>query len=131
MKMKKDMLFLCIERVFELISGCRNLEIIFVDCRSNTRILGEVCNIEKIGEHLKKKRGLNLCYNCIRLGHIAKEPEVGPIFLCCKVIGHEVEDCPRIIDKVEGRDIRQENYEKSQETKGILESHKEKRSKEF
>jgi hypothetical protein len=79
----------------------------------------------------KRKRGLTLCYNCRRSGHLAKEcPEVGPICLCCKVVGHKVEDCPRIIAKVEGRDIRQENYEKSQETKGMLESHKEKRSEE-
>jgi hypothetical protein len=64
-------------------------------------------------------------------GHIDKEcPGVGPICLCFKVVGHEVEDCPRIIDKVEGRDIRQENFEKSQETKSMLEAHKEKRSEE-
>jgi hypothetical protein len=55
MEMKKDMLFLCIERFFELISGCRNLERIFVDCRSSTMILGEVRNTEKIGEHLREK----------------------------------------------------------------------------
>jgi hypothetical protein len=73
-----------------------------------------------------------LCYNCRRLGHIAKEfPRVGPICLFCKVVGHKVEDCPRIIAKVEGRDIRQENYEKSQEAKGMLEIHKEKRLEEF
>jgi hypothetical protein len=69
----------------------------------------------------KRKRGLNLYYNFIRPRHISKEfPEVGPICLFCKVVGHEVEDCPRIIAKVEGRDLRQENYEKSQETKGML-----------
>jgi hypothetical protein len=79
----------------------------------------------------KRKRGLKLCYNCRRPGHIAKEcPEVGPICLFCKVIGHEVEDFPRIIAKVEGMNMRQENYEESQETKGILEIHKEKGSKE-
>jgi hypothetical protein len=53
MKMKKDMLFLFIERVFGLISGCRNLEIFFVECRSNTMIL--MHNIEEVEEHLKEK----------------------------------------------------------------------------
>jgi hypothetical protein len=63
--------------------------------------------------------------------HLAKEfPGVVPLSLCCKVVGHEVEDCPRIIAKVEGRDIRQENYEKSQETKGMFEINKEKISEE-
>jgi hypothetical protein len=51
MEIKKDMLFLCIERIFGLISGCRNLEDFFADCRSNTMIL--VRRIEDIGEHLK------------------------------------------------------------------------------
>jgi hypothetical protein len=50
----------------------------------------------------KRKRGLKLCYNCRRPGHLAKEcAGIGPIFLYCKVIGHEVEDCPRMIAKVE------------------------------
>jgi hypothetical protein len=72
-----------------------------------------------------------LCYNCRRPGHLAKEClDVGPICLCFKFIGHEVEDCQRIIVKVERMNMRQENYEESQETKGILESHKEKRSEE-
>jgi hypothetical protein len=79
----------------------------------------------------KRKRGLTLCHNCIRSGHISKEClGVGPIFLCCKIVGHQVEDCPRIIAKVEGRDIRYENCEKNQETKGMIESHKKKRSGE-
>jgi hypothetical protein len=79
----------------------------------------------------KRKRGLTLCYNCRRLGHLAKEfPVVGPICIYCKVIDQAVEDCPRIIAKVERMGIIQENYEKSQETKGMLESHKEKGSEE-
>jgi len=74
---------------------------------------------------------LTLCYNFRRLRHLAKEcPEVGPICLFCKVIFHEVEGCPRFIAKVEGMNMRQEKYEAIQETKGILESYKEKRSKE-
>jgi hypothetical protein len=55
MEMKKDILFLCIERVFGLISGSMNLERIFADCRSNTIILGEVRNTKKVGERLKEK----------------------------------------------------------------------------
>jgi len=80
----------------------------------------------------KIKRGLKLCYHYKRPGYLAKEcARAGPICLFCKVVGHEVEDSPRIISKVERMDIRQENYEESQETKGMLESHKEKGSKEI
>jgi hypothetical protein len=53
MKMKKDMLFLCIEIVFGLISGCRNLGICFANCRSSTVIL--VRGTKKVGERLKEK----------------------------------------------------------------------------
>jgi hypothetical protein len=75
----------------------------------------------------KIKRILTLCYKCRRLGHLAKEfLDAGPIFLFCKIVGREVEDCPRMIDKVERMNIRKENYEESQETKGMIESHKEK-----
>jgi hypothetical protein len=64
----------------------------------------------------KRKRGLTLCYNCRRPGHLAKEcPGIGPICLCCKAIGHEVEDFPRMIAKVEKMNMRQENYEEGQE----------------
>jgi hypothetical protein len=51
--MNKDMLFLCIERIFGLISGCMNLERFFADCRSSTVIL--VCSTEEVGEHTKEK----------------------------------------------------------------------------
>jgi hypothetical protein len=79
----------------------------------------------------KRKRGFTLCYNCRILGHLAKEcPGAGPICVCCNIVGHEVEDCPRMIAKVKGMNIRQEKYEKIQETKGILEIHKDKGSKE-
>jgi hypothetical protein len=79
----------------------------------------------------KRKRGLTLYYDCRRSRHLSKEcSEVGPICLYCKVVGHEVEDCPKIIAKVEGMNMRQENYEESQETNGMIESHKEKGSEE-
>jgi hypothetical protein len=77
----------------------------------------------------KRKRGLTLCYNCRRPGHLAKEcPGVGPICLCCKFVGHEVLDCPRMIAKVEKMNMRQENPEKAQETKDMLENHTESES---
>jgi hypothetical protein len=75
----------------------------------------------------KRKRGLTLCYNYIRSGHLAKEcPGTGPIYLFCKIVGHEVEHCPRMIVKIEQMNMRQENYEGSQENKRMLENHKEK-----
>jgi hypothetical protein len=62
-----------------------------------------------------------LCYNCRRSGHLAKEcPGGGPICLCCKAIGHEVEDFPKMIAKVENMNMRQENYEEGQEAKDML-----------
>jgi hypothetical protein len=75
----------------------------------------------------KRKRGLTLCYNCKRLGHIAKECGTGLICICCKIVGHEVEDCTNMISKVERMNIRQEK--EIQETKSMLENHKEKESK--
>jgi hypothetical protein len=52
-----------------------------------------------------------LCYNCRRPGHLARECcGTGPICLYCNIFGHEVEDCPRMIDKVERMNMRQENY---------------------
>jgi hypothetical protein len=63
------------------------------------------------------------------VGHLAKEcPGIGPICLCCKAIGHEVEDFPRMIAKVEKMNMRQENYKEGQETKDMLENQKEKES---
>jgi hypothetical protein len=77
----------------------------------------------------KRKRGLPLCYNYRRLGHLAKEfPSTGPICLFCKVIGHEVLDFPIMIAKVEKMNLRQENYEEGQETKDMLEKQKESES---
>jgi hypothetical protein len=51
--MKKDMLFLCIERIFGLMNGCRNLERIFADYRFSTVIL--MRSTGKVGEHLKER----------------------------------------------------------------------------
>jgi hypothetical protein len=60
---------------------------------------------------------LKLCYNCRRSGHLAKEcPGGGPIFLYCKSIGHEVEDFPRMIAKVEKMNKIKENCKEGQET---------------
>jgi hypothetical protein len=73
----------------------------------------------------KRKRGLTLCYSCRRLGNLSKEcPGRGPICLCCKSTVHEVLDFPRIIAKVEKMNMRQENYETSQETKDMIETQK-------
>jgi hypothetical protein len=55
----------------------------------------------------KRKRGLKLWCNCRRPGHLSKEClSTSPICLCCKIVGHEVEDCPRIISKVEKMNMR-------------------------
>jgi hypothetical protein len=103
------MLFICIEKKIGLISGCRNLERIFADCKSIT--VTPVHSTEKGWESFKRKRGLELCYNCKRLRHLAKEcPGIGPICLCCKLVGHEVLDFPRMIAKVEKMNLRQENH---------------------
>jgi hypothetical protein len=73
----------------------------------------------------KRKRGLTLCYSFIRPGHLAKEfPGRGPICLCCKFVGHEVLDFPRMISKVEKMNIRQEIHEKGQEAKDMIEPQK-------
>jgi hypothetical protein len=72
---------------------------------------------------------LTLFYNCRKLGHLAKEcPGIGPFCLCCKDISHEVEDCPRMIAKVEKMNMRKENYKEAQETKDMIENQKEKES---
>jgi hypothetical protein len=70
----------------------------------------------------KRKRGLTLCYNCIRPGHLAKEcPSKRPSSLCCKAVDHEVLDCPRIIANIERMNMRQEDHEKGQVTKTMEE----------
>jgi hypothetical protein len=69
---------------------------------------------------------LTLCYNCKRPGHLAKEcPGIGTICLCCKAIGHEVEDFPRLIAKFENMNMRQENHKAGQKAKDMLENQKE------
>ena len=58
----------------------------------------------------KRKRGLSICYNCKRPGNLSKEfPGIGPICLYCKIVGHEVENFPRMIAKVEQMNMSQEN----------------------
>ena len=62
-------------------------------------------------------------YNYKRLVHIAKGcPGIGPICICFKTVDHEVLDFPRMIDKVEKMNLRQENHEGDQETKDMLEN---------
>jgi hypothetical protein len=70
-----------------------------------------------------------MCYNCRRPRHISKELlGIGPLCLCCKAIGHEVEDFPRMIAKVENMNMREENYKEGHETKDMLKNHTEKES---
>jgi hypothetical protein len=52
-EIEKDMLFLGIEITFGLMSGCRNLEIYFVDCRYNNVI--PTRSIGKAGDSLKER----------------------------------------------------------------------------
>jgi hypothetical protein len=74
----------------------------------------------------KIKRGLTLCYNFTRVGHLDTEcSSTGLICLCCKSIGHRVEDFPRVITKVEKMNMIQENYEGGQRTEDMLENQKE------
>jgi hypothetical protein len=47
----KDMLYLCIERIFGLTNGCKILEIIF--CRLATMIL--VDSTRNVGDHLRER----------------------------------------------------------------------------
>jgi hypothetical protein len=73
----------------------------------------------------KRKRGLNICYSCRRPGHLAKEfPGRRPNCLCCKAMDHEVLDFLRMIDKVERRNMRQENPKECQETVTMVEPQK-------
>ena len=58
-----------------------------------------VRSLGKIG--LFKGQKVTLCYSCRRLGHLAKEfPDRRPNCICCKVMDHEVLDCPRMIAKL-------------------------------
>jgi hypothetical protein len=75
---------------------------------------------------LKRKRGLTLCYNCRRPGHLAKEcPGRNPSCLCCRAMDHEVLDFPRMIARLEKMNMEQANSEGDQETKIIEEPQKE------
>jgi hypothetical protein len=114
----KDMLFLCIERMFGLTNGCRNLERVFFqvsyyDPRTQYR---------KGWGSFQIKGRLTLCYNCRRPGHLAKEC-LGkrPSCLCFQAMDHEVLDFHRMIAKVERMNIRQENPKEYQETKTMEE----------
>jgi hypothetical protein len=54
---REKYVILCIERIFGLISGCRNLERIFADCRYNNVI--PVRSTGKIGDCLKEREDLH------------------------------------------------------------------------
>jgi hypothetical protein len=71
-------------------------------CRLQVQHCDPSVQYKKSWGNYKRKRGLPLCYNYIRLGHLAKEfPGACPICLYCTIVGHEVEDCLRMIAKVE------------------------------
>lgn len=98
-------------------------------CRLQVQHCDPSAQYKKGWGSFKRKRGLTLCYNSIRPRHISKEfPSIVPICLYCKFIGHEVEDCPRMLAKVENISMRQENYKEGQEAKDMLENQKEKES---
>jgi hypothetical protein len=79
----------------------------FFFCRLQVQHYDPSAQYKKGWETFKIKRGLTLCYNCRRPRNLAKEfPGTGPICICCKINGHEVEDCPRMIAKVERMNIR-------------------------
>jgi hypothetical protein len=74
----------------------------------------------------KRKRGLTLCYSCRKLGHLAKEcPGRRCSCLCFKALYHEVLDFPRMIAKLEGMNLNQENPKEDPETKAIAEPQEE------
>jgi hypothetical protein len=75
---------------------------------------------------LKRKRGLNISYNCRRRIDLAKEcPGRNPRCLYCKDMDHEVLDFPRMISRLEKMNMEQANSEGDQETKIIEEPQKE------
>jgi hypothetical protein len=95
-------------------------------CRLQVHHCDPTAQYRKGWGSFKRKRGFTLCYNCRRSGHLAKEClGIGPICICCKAVDHEVLDFPRMIDKVEKMNMRQENYEEGQGTKEMLENQKE------
>jgi hypothetical protein len=116
------MLYLCIERMFGLISVCRILERNV--CRLATMILA--VQYRKGWGSFKRKRGLTLCYSCRRPRHLAKE-FLGrrPSCICCKAMDHEALDCPRMIAKLEEINMRQENLRTDPKTKIMTKSQKE------
>jgi hypothetical protein len=68
-----------------------------------------VRSTEEDGEHLNEREGF-LCYSCRRPRHLAKEcPGGRSSCLCCKALDHEVLDFPRVIAKLEGMILNEEN----------------------
>jgi hypothetical protein len=73
----------------------------------------------------KRRRGLNICYDCRRPDHLDKEfPGRRPSCLCCKAMDHEVLYCPRMITKLEKMNMRQEDHKKGKATNTMEEPQK-------
>jgi hypothetical protein len=110
----KDMLYLCIERKFWTNQWMQDPRKKFLQASHHDPSM----QYKKSWGSWMRKRGLTLCYNCRRLGHLAKEfPRRNPSCLYCKAMDHEVLDCPRIIARLEKLNMEQAKSEGDKETK--------------
>jgi hypothetical protein len=73
----------------------------------------------------KIKRGLTLCYSCIRMRHLDKEClDRRPSCLCCKAMDHEVLDCPKMNVNLDRMNMGPEDPKKGQDTEIMEEPQK-------